>query len=95
MVFPLPHPPLCLFVLFVCFVWSTNPSPFQHSMQLVLVLLLSCYMLVGVRATLDLSNYTLTWDQDFTQMTTLGVSDWGPVNATQRKYSYYHYVDHS
>lgn len=31
-----------------------------------------------VQGTMNLNNYKLTWDQDFTSMSTLSVSPWGP-----------------
>ena len=51
----------------------------------LLVPLLLC-TLTGVQGTLDLSHYTLTFNQDFTTMTSLGVTPWGPTNQTHRMY---------
>lgn len=44
-----------------------------------LFLLFITVSVINVKCTMDLTNYKLTWEQDFTTMSNLSVSPWGPV----------------
>jgi len=51
----------------------------EKQVQFICCYYLLILLFVSVQGTMNLTNYRLTWVQDFTTMTNLSVSPWGPV----------------